>query len=166
MAQNTFDCGTNYLEPTGFKVLISREKYPNLQFYAQAVSHPDMNLVETRVGYPRVSTVAFTGESLEFGPLNIDVLLDENMQSYRELYDWMERCVELEHQQGNVDATVDNFYNDITVTVLTSHNNANRTFKYINCFPINLGAIPFTAQSTGEYLTFPVTFRFDYFTFS
>jgi len=166
MAQDTFDCGTNYLEPTGFKILINREKYPNIQFYAQSVNHPDLSLGETRVGYPRVGAVAFAGESLEFGVLNMDVLLDENMQSYREMYNWMERCVETKHKQAALDQREDNFYNDITVTVLTSHNNANRTFKYINCFPTNLGSVPFNAQSTGEYIVFPVTFRFDYFTFS
>lgn len=167
MAEDTFDCGTNYLEPTGFKILINREKYPNLQFYAQTVNHPDMNLGETLVGYPRVSRVAFAGESIEFGVLSMDVLLDENMQSYRELYNWCERCVETSHKQGtDLNANEDGFYHDITISILTSHNNANRSFKYVNCFPTNLGSIPFSAQSTGEYIAFPVTFRFDYFTFS
>lgn len=166
MAEETFDCGTNYLEPTGFKILINREKYPNLQFYAQSVNHPDLSLGETLVGFPRVSRVAFAGESLEFGQLAMDVLLDENMQSYREMYNWVERCVETKHKQASLDQRDDNFYHDITVSILTSHNNTNRSFKYINCFPVNLGAIPFNAQSTGEYISFPVTFRFDYFTFS
>jgi hypothetical protein len=162
MTASTFDCGTNYLEPSGFKVLINRELYPNLQFYAQSVQHPDLSLGQTDVGYPRVGRVAVPGESLEFGQLSMDVLLDENMHSYRELYNWVERIVETKHKLSGDES----FYHDITVSVLTSHNNVNRKFKYINCFPVNLGAISFNAQSTGEYVIFPVTFKFDYFEFS
>lgn len=162
----TFDCGNNYLEASGFKVLINRKNYPALQFYAQSYQHPDMNLNPTEVGYPRVSRVAYVGESIEFGTLSMDVLMDENMMSYRELYNWVERCVETEHKNPNsLNHDELQFYYDITVTVLTSHNNTNKTFKYVNCFPTSIGAINFTAQDQGEYITYPVTFRFDYFEF-
>ena len=30
----------NYLQPTGFRVIISRQNYPNLEYFAQGVTHP------------------------------------------------------------------------------------------------------------------------------
>ena len=32
----------NYLQPTGFKILIDRAKYPNLEYFCQSVEHPSV----------------------------------------------------------------------------------------------------------------------------
>jgi|SRR5210317_3465 hypothetical protein len=162
---STFDCGTNYLTPTGFKVNINRDNYPNLQFYAQGVQHPDLNLESTEISYPRVGRVGFLGESLTFGLLSMDVLLDEDMNSYRELFDWVHRSVERNHTGYNKNPTEIPSYCDITLSILSSHNNTNKQFKYMNSHPTSIGAVNFTATDAGEYITFPVTFRFDYFEF-
>ena len=31
----------NYLQPTGFSVSIDRKNYPNLQYFAQSITHPE-----------------------------------------------------------------------------------------------------------------------------
>lgn len=168
MATDTFDCGTNYLEPTGFRVVINRQTVPNLQFYAQAIQTPDVSINPTEVSYPRVGRVGFVPESLEYGILSMDVLLDENMQSYREMYNWAERSVQAQHRlnyNSADDRLEDHFYADIDVHILTSHNNKNRSFKFRNAFPTTVGSIPLSAVSSGEYITFQTTFRFDYFDF-
>ena len=171
MASDVFDCGTNYLQPTGFKVLIDRVNFPSLQFYAQTVAHPDANLDPAEVNFRRVAPIPFTGDTLQFGVLSMDILLDEDMNSYRELYSWMESTVEQKHvtasskliaQQTNMQPS----YYDISVSVLSSHNNVNREFKYINAFPISMGNINFEATTDQQYIIFPVSFRFDYFTFT
>jgi len=170
MASNTFDCGTNYLQPTGFRVVINRRDFPNLQFYAQTVSHPDVNIPATELGYSRLSNVAFVGDKVDFGILQMDVLLDENMNSYRELYNWTISAVNKKHRLATQLGTAETIYDqgsyyDMTVAVLSSHNNVNRTFTYVNAFPTSIGQIPLSATSTEQFLSFPVTFRFDYFNF-
>jgi hypothetical protein len=171
MASDTFDCGTNYLQPTGFKIIINRRDFPNLQFYAQAVSHPDVNLPATDIGFSRISNVPIVGDKIEFGILQMDVLLDEDMNSYRELYNWMVSATAQKHLlatgglgQGENPYRSSSYY-DITVAVLSSHNNVNRTFRYINAFPTSVGQISLTASSAEQFLSFPVSFRFDYFNF-
>ena len=152
----TVTCSQNYLIPSGFRVLINRDDFPNLEFHAQAVQHPNVASNPVDVGYRR-TPVALTGDTLDFGILSMDVLLDEDMQSYTELYNWMESSVEQK-------STRDRFY-DITVFILTSHNNVNKKFTYINAFPIDIGAINL-ASDADQFITFPVTFKYDYFTFA
>jgi hypothetical protein len=165
-----FTCDPSYLAPTGFKITISRENYPNLQFFAQQVQHPSMSVNHAEVAYKRIASVPVAGDVIEHGSLSLDVLMDENMRVYEEIYDWLHRIVETKHKPntGRLYATDDTLatYCDIRVSVLTSHNNANRELKYVNAIPTTLGDIAFTSTSEGEYITFPVTFRFDYFEFA
>ena len=168
MATNTFDCGTNYLQPSGFKIIISRRDFPNLQFYA----HPDVNLPSAELGFSRVNSVPFVGDAAEFGTLTMEVLLDEDMNSYREIYNWMIAATSNPHRlpSASVESNKEggyqgSTYNDISVAILSSHNNVNRTFRYINGFPTSVGMINLAATSQEQYLTFQATFRFDYFEF-
>lgn len=159
-----FECGTNFLQPNGFRVVINRENYANLEFFAQGVQHPDLNIDTSEVNFRKATPIPFAGESLQFGQLTFDVLMDEDMNVYQELYLWFEGMVEFNHRLNITQDPTPPSYQDITLFVLTSSNNPNRAFKYVNATPINLGNINFSATSTGEYITFPVTFRFDYFT--
>ena len=43
--------------------------------------------------------------------------------------------------------------------------NVNKKFTYINAFPIDIGAINL-ASDADQFITFPVTFKYDYFTFA
>ena len=169
MASDTFDCGTNYLQPSGFKVVINRSQFPNLQFYAQSVSHPEAGLPPAKVSFSRIGTAPFVGDAIDFGQLQLEVLLDEDMNSYRELYNWMLSAVNERHVLATQTLSGSEYkeptYHDITIAVLSSHNNVNRTFRYRNGFPISVGNIQMNASSADQFLSFPVTFRFDYFDF-
>jgi hypothetical protein len=173
MASNTFDCGTNYLQPNGFRVVINRQQFGNVQFYAQSVQHPNVDLPATEIGFSRISSVPFVGDAVEFGILQMDVLLDEDMNSYRELYNWMMTATDTKHNltslggQGlGTGANQPSSYYDITVAILSSHNNVNRTFRYASAFPVSVGQISLNATAAEQFLSFPVSFRFDYFTFN
>lgn len=167
----------NYLQPNGFKVTISRENYAAAQYFAQSISHPNVDAQAAETPYKRVN-VPMLPDKLDYGTLTIDFLMNEDMQNYDEIYKWLERMVEEEHNMGslrfaknstvggpsNNDTSPITSYNDIIIDILTSQNNINKSLKYINAFPVSLGNIELNATSAGEYITFPVTFRFDYFT--
>ena len=156
---------TNYLQPTGFRVSINRENYPNLEYFAQSVSHPSMELNPVDAPFKRLN-VAFAGDKIQHNPVSIIFMMDEDMTAYIEMFQWMERLVN-KPQSSVIAKFSDNTeiptFSDITVTVLSSHNNINKIIKYKNCIPISLGDVEFTAVSDGQYLTFPGTFWFDYF---
>jgi len=53
---------------------------------------------------------------------------------------------------------------DITLSILSSHNNLTNQFRYIDAIPTSLGDIVFESTATGtEYISFNATFRFSYF---
>ena len=156
----------NLLQPTSFKLSIEREALINLQFFAQSVSHPGMSLSAAEMPYSRVSPgVPMPGDKLTFGELSCIVLLDEEMNGYNELYQWMLRLVNSNYVaptqriQGQVPS-----HADVTVSVLSSHNNVTRRIRYIDAVPTLLGDINFDAAAAGtQYLSFPISFRFSYF---
>jgi hypothetical protein len=155
----------NFLQPTAFKLSIDRKNYPNLEFFAQTVMHPSMTLGFAEMPYSRIGTIAMAGDKLTFGELSATIILDENMNSYTEMYNWMKRIVE----NTNVSALDRNLNNipteaDITVSILSSHNNVLKRIRYIDCIPTLLGDVSFES-TTGDiqYLTFPISFKFSYF---
>lgn len=163
-------CTTNFLQPSGFKIVISKDNYPYLSFLAQSIQHPSMEINATDLGYKRIASVPFVGDAVEFGAVTMDVILDENMNVYGEVYNWMENMLETKHQlnrgilyRSNDTSLGD--YNDIRVQILTSSNNPNREFVYRNAFPISLGDIQFNSSTDETFVTCPMTFRFDIFEF-
>lgn len=158
----------NLFQPTGFRVVIDRQNFSNLTFFVQSINHPGAANPATEAPYQRIGSVPMPGNQMQYGELTMEVLLDEDFNSYIEIYNWMLRLVNLEQIQNR-----DNFsgsssnqptYSDIAVTALTSSNQKNKTIRYIDCIPVAVGDIRFEAQNQGvEYITFPVSFRFSYF---
>lgn len=154
----------NLFQPTGFQVTIDRKNYGNLQFFVQSISHPGASNSSVETPYKRIQGVPMPGNTMEFGELTLEVLLDEDMNSYIEMYNWLLRLVNTKQiaerdNQGTIPT-----YADIVINALTSHNNNNRKFTYVDCVPTSVGAISFEATNQSvEYITFPASFRFSYF---
>ena len=150
----------NYLQPTGFKFVIDRRDYPNLEFFAQSVIHPGSSVNPLELSLPRFTAVPLAGDKISYSELQLDVLVDEDMTSYKELQSWLERIVE----QGHIEETKSgqiSTYADITVIILTSHNNQTVQIKYQDCIPTSIGSINFSANAGDvTYPTFQVSFRF------
>ena len=91
--------------------------------------------------------------------------MDENMSSYTEMWNWCKRMVEKPSKDKRTlnDATNIPLMGDITVIVLSSHNNQNKQIKYYGAFPTNLSTVSLEA-ATGDVpaITYTVDFRFDY----
>jgi|DEB0MinimDraft_6_1074348.scaffolds.fasta_scaffold37470_2 hypothetical protein len=152
------------LQPTGFRVIIDRENYPNFEFFAQSVAHPGVDINPAQVPFRRAD-VFFPGDKLTFPPVNFTVLMDENMASYSELYNWLERMVEkpIKDKRTLNDSTNIPIMGDLTVIVLSSHNNQNKQIKYYGAFPTNLSTVSLeTTAGDTPAITFTVDFRFDY----
>jgi len=152
------------LQPTGFRVVVDRENYPNFEFFAQSVAHPGVDIGGAVAPFRRVD-VYHPGDKLTFPPVNFTVVMDENMASYNEIYSWMKRMVE---QPSKDKRTLNDSNNiplmgDITVIVLTSHNNQNKKIVYRGGFPTNLSTVSLEA-ATGDVpaINYTVDFRFDY----
>lgn len=156
----------NYLQPTSFKLVIDRKNFPNLEFFCQNVTHPGLIMPAAEMPIRRMQSIPFPGESLTINELSCNILLDENMQAYEEMYNWIKRnqVTNMEGQQFLKRGTTPPTNADITLSILSSHNNLTNQFRYIDAIPTSLGDINFESTASGtEFITFAASFRFSYF---
>jgi len=153
----------NYLQPTGFSVSIDRKNYPNLQYFAQSITHPGASVNPVELPGRRITSLPFAGDKITYGEVQIDFILDEDMKSYLEIQSWLERMVNDGHVSGAESLKEGKIATeaDITVNILTSHNNKNKRIKYLGCIPTNVGSIEMNASQNQTYLVFTSSFRFE-----
>ena len=164
---STFD-GSNFLQPTGFKIIINRKRFKNIEFFAQSVNHPSVSLGVATQPYQRTN-VFFPGDKLEYGELTVQAIIDENLNVYEEIYDWMKQLVETNRvtpSSRQLDSQ-DSYEYDMRIILLTSNNTELRTFDYKDTFPINLGDMVLASSvSSVQYITLPITFKYTTFCLS
>jgi len=166
LPSTTLTSNTAFLQPTGFRLVIDRRNFANLEYFAQTIVHPSLSLPPVEQGYRSISTLAFAGDKLEYTELGCTIVMDENMKGYQEMIDWMERIVTIPSRKatGFLNNDPSQYNADITVSVLSSHNNQTRQIRYINAIPTSVGEVMFEATVGDiQYITYNVTFRFDYF---
>lgn len=160
----TLTTNLNYLQPTGFRVIINRTRYPNMEYFCQSVSHPGANLTPVELPTRRITSVPLAGDKMTFSEVTFQIILDENMTSYREMFDWMTRITNEGQVSGGEVMTKVPTYADITLSVLSSHNNTVQKIKYKDCVPTSLGTIEFQSNTGATtYVTFDASFRFSQF---
>lgn len=159
----------NFLQPTGFRVVIDRKNYPNLEFFAQSVQHPDVTVPSPVLEYSRIGQVAFPGDTINYSELTITFILDEDIKSYIELYEWFEMLINENYRDGGSRSRYDGkipSQADVSVSILTSHNNQTKRILYKGCTPTALTGLNLAANvQTLEFLTFDVSFSFTGFEF-
>jgi len=155
---------SNFLQPTNFKVVIDHTKFGNLEFFAQRVIHPGVSVQAPLVPYKRIASISVPGDTLAFEDLSMDVLVDEQMNTYVEVFNLISSMVQTAQQDAlRKDATNDQTM-DITLTITSSANNVVKQIRYIDCVATNIGTILLEATSeTSPVITFPVTFKIGYY---
>lgn len=147
----------NFLSPIEFQVSVSR--LPNVQFFVQQTSIPSISSTPIQVP-TRFNPSYRGGDNIEFSNMDLTFIVDEQMNNYMEIFDWMISTNFPEsHDQYSGEQ-----YSDISVLILNSKKNANINITYRNCFPISLGDVQLNLTDTD--LTYPqVTATFQYDTF-
>lgn len=155
----------NYLQPTSFKLVLDRKNYPNMEFFCQSFTHPGMLMSAVEIPFRKIAGVPMPGDTLTFNELSANIILDEDMKGYTEMYSWIRRSIDT-----NIGTTLDrtsaspSHFADITLMILSSHNNSTKQIQYKDCVPTSLGDIQFESTSTGDtFITFNASFRFIYF---
>lgn len=89
------------------------------------------------------------GEKLTFDPLNMGILLDENLDSYVELLNWMKECTTspgIGRKVGELKAMT-----DATLILQTNKFNSNKRVIFEHIFPTQISGFSF------DYQTDPMT---------
>jgi hypothetical protein len=162
----------NLLQPNKFQLNFAR--MPNLQYFCQAVSIPGVSLSEVPQTTPFVDLYV-PGEKIIYDLLNVTFYVDENIQSWKEVHDWIRAMtfpVQYEEYQNLAELnkysrsiqTGRPQYSDGMITLLTSSNNPKIRFKFYDLFPVSLSSFVMSASDTPEnIITADATFRYSYY---
>jgi len=155
----------NYLQPTSFKMVLDRKNYPNLEFFCQSFTHPGMLISAVEVPFRKIAGIPQPGDKLTFNELSANVILDEDLEGYTEMYEWIRRILDTDMVSPlNRSDDLPAHFADISLMILSSHNNVTKQIKYLDCTPTAIGDIQFESTSGGDtFITFSASFRFSYF---
>jgi hypothetical protein len=157
----------NFLSPLNFKFQI--KKAPHVNFFIQKVNIPSINLPPAVSPNPFVN-IPLPGEHLTYGELNITFKVDEDLQNYLEIHNWITglgKPEEFEQYKNIADKkewTGEGIYSDISVIVLSSTKSANYEIVYVDGYPVSLSGLEFnTIDSDVNYITATASFKYTYY---
>ena len=76
----------NFLSPVGFKFTLA--KYPKVDFFSNSARIPELSL-GTAIEPSYLKDIDIPGEKLTYGDLTIRFLVDENMENYMAVHNWL-----------------------------------------------------------------------------
>jgi hypothetical protein len=146
----------NLLALTGFKLTIGgTNEFKLSEFFAVSASFPSISLGEANASF-RNRQGFVPDDVLQYEPLTIRIAVDEELQSYNEIYNWML------HNTNEFKLKTQ----ELILHFMTGHNNVSRQVKFTDAFPTSCSGIEFNVQNTAtDYAYVDVTFRYDRFEF-
>ena len=174
---------------TGTQWRLAFNRLPKTTWFCTAANIPGITLGEASYPTPMLDTFV-TGDKLTFETLNVAFIVDEELQNYREIWDWMVGIgAPVSHDQwataltqgdgavrqfGTDDADPrtkatyeeSNLYSDATLIVYSSKNQPKVEVKFKNMFPTALSSLEYSQESTDvEYFHATASFRYLYYEF-
>ena len=152
---------TAFVNPSGFRLLIDSLKYKNAQYFVQTAALPDVSAQGAPANYKQ-RNIAMMPDKIDYAPLEIAFLIDEDLVNYKEIHDWIVGLVtETDEKNYTVRKT-----RDLTLQILTSHNNVGTEIIFVDAYPISISSLPFSTNTTDvEYLTAVASFNYSYYKF-
>lgn len=164
------------LNKNNFRLLI--DKVPTVEYYVQTVTIPGVTFTETVSAAGVGLDAYFPGDKVAFDTLSVSFLVDEDLENFKEMYDWMNSIVPIKDPSdyknyvdsqttstGQLSAVENdlNQYSMITLVCNTNKNIANRFFRFYDAFPISLSAIELASGADSDPVVATVEFRFTYY---
>lgn len=138
---------------SGFRFKFNIDRCPNVEFFTQAVTTPDM-----RIGFVEQGTTAnkykHPGDELYYGDLLIKFIVDEDMKNYNEIAQWLRFITNPFSNEFCNSAYIakygEAYESNASLMILNSHFNANVTMIYRDIYPIYLSGLMFDSSYTDE----------------
>jgi len=162
---STVPTNKSFLSNNKFEFVLGR--IPNFTFFVQGVNLPGMSLQSSSINTP-FSAVSIPGNQITFGTLSLSFIVDEDMQSWYELYNWIiqlgnpkgyNKVGTLTGQPGSVTSTT----SDATLILKSNANNPNFQFNFFDVYPTELGDMSFTTTDNQEFVTSTATFNYGFY---
>lgn len=154
---------TNYLYQTFYKFQMRR--LPKVNYFMQKVSLPDFASGGPIEQPTRFVSVKHPSRNVSFDNLSIEFLVDENLENWRELYDWM-RTIYLVDDYRKFESETSTHFTEGSILLLNSAMNVNKEIRFHNLLPISLSGIDFDSTDTDlSPRIATATFAFDFYEF-
>ena len=173
----------DYASPTQFKFTINQ--LPKVEFFTVSANVPDITLADVVIPTP-FKPIPVLGQNLTYGNLSLTFIVDEFLENYRELHEWLtgigfpkDRKQFSEFRSNTSNRGVANLtpktdvgavgksvadsamFSDATLTILSNKNNPIVEVRFSNLYPVSLGALEFNQGATDvEYLTVQADFTY------
>jgi hypothetical protein len=153
----------NFLSPLNFKFIMKRA--PHVNFFVQKVNIPAISLAEVNTPNPLLR-IPEPGDHLDFDELRVSFRVDEDLQNYLEIQNWLRSIGKQSFQQYGAIASKkiysgESIKSEISLTVLTSAKRPNYEIVFQDAFPTGLSSIEFdTSFEDVLYLEADASFRY------
>ena len=156
----------NFLSGVAFKFNLA--KFPKVDFFSNSARIPELNLeLTTQPSY--LKNIDVPGERVTFGDFTLRFLVDENMENYISVYDWLtglgfpettkEFADLIKDKDGQRDAK--EAFCDGTLRILNSNFREVAKVQFNDLFPTSLTSLDFDATNTDiQYFTAEATFKY------
>ena len=156
----------NFLSGVAFKFNLA--KFPKVDFFSNSARIPELSLELTRQP-SYLKNIDVPGERLTFGDFTLRFLVDENMENYLAVYDWLKGLGFPESGKQFKDLTTDSdgqrdqkeAFCDGTLRILNSNYREVSKVKFTDLFPTSLTSLDFDATNTDiQFFTAEATFKY------
>ena len=163
----------NFLSPIGFRFVLA--DFPKIAYFSQSANIPGIgvNTVEqhTMLGRP----IPWDSHGLNYEPFNLNFLVDENLENYLILHNWIRglgigedfierselEATSLESRPLSGHGRIVNPRADGSLAILNSNFQTNFWVTFKDMFPVSLNALEFSATIDGtEYAMAQASFRY------
>jgi len=156
----------NFLSPVGFR--FSLAKTPKVSFFCNSARIPEINLgVANQPTY--LKDLDIPGDKLTYGDLTLRFLVDENLENYMAIHNWMTGLGFPETTQDFKDLTtnddgqrdLEEQFSDGNLQILNSNFRPVANVKFFNLFPVSLTSLDFDATEADiQYFTAEASFKY------
>ena len=159
----------NFLSPIGFKFTIA--KTPKVDFFCNSARIPEVSL-GSAVQPTYLKNIDVPGDKLEYGDFSLRFLVDENLENYMAIHNWLTGLgfPESTQQFKNLTTNQDNRresdeqFSDASLHILNSNYRDVAIVKFDGLFPQSLTSLEFEATDTDiNYFTADVSFKYTYY---
>ncbi len=157
----------NFLSGIAFKFNLA--KFPKVDFFSNSARIPELTLeLTTQPSY--LKNIDVPGERLSYGDFSLRFLVDENMENYISIYNWLTGLGFPETTKQFKDITTEDpkeAFCDGTLRILNSNYREVAKVKFNDLFPTSLTSLDFDATNTDvQYFTAEATFKYTVYNIS
>jgi len=159
----------NFLSPVGFKFSLAKE--PKVAFFCNSARIPEITLsLNMQPSY--LKDIDVPGDKLTYGDLSLRFMVDENMENYMAIHNWLtglgfpettQQYKDLISITSDITALQDSkrAFSDGSLYILNSNYNTTAIVKFKDLFPVSLSSLEFDATQTDiQYFTADVAFKY------